>query len=200
MFNLILLGDPAAGKATQAQRITKKYRMFDFDMGKELRKKRATDSKLNKVLKNTTDKGNLTPTQIVRKIHHDKIFATPKTKGILFDGHPKMIGEAKLVKKWMDQQNRKADSVLVLYLKIPRTEIEKRMHNREEYFRGKYSKRADDTLKGLQNRIKYYRKNIAEVLKFFKTKYTFKTINGVGTPTEIYKRIEKEINAFTNQK
>ncbi len=35
-FNLILLGDPGAGKATQAAYFAKKYNMFDFDMGKEL--------------------------------------------------------------------------------------------------------------------------------------------------------------------
>ena len=37
-FNLILLGDPAAGKATQVALIVKRYGMFDFDMGHELRR------------------------------------------------------------------------------------------------------------------------------------------------------------------
>ena len=33
-FNIILLGDPGAGKATQAAYFAKKYDMLDYDMGK----------------------------------------------------------------------------------------------------------------------------------------------------------------------
>jgi adenylate kinase len=197
MLNLILLGDPASGKATQAERLVAKYKLFDFDMGKELRKARRKNKQLEAVLKKTQDKGKLTPTKIVRQIHHDAIFNTAKNKGILFDGHPKMIGEAKLVHKWMKQVGR--ETVLVLYLKVPKVEIEKRMLGRVEYFAGKYSKRADDNKQALKNRIKYYRDNISDVIKFFKTKYHYKVIDGLGTEDEVTRRIEKAIHEF-NQK
>jgi adenylate kinase len=199
MFNLILLGDPASGKATQAQKLVDKYKLYDFDMGKELRKARRKDAKLEEVLEKTQDKGKLTPTKIVRQIHHDTIFNTAKKKGILFDGHPKMIGEAKLVHKWMNQVARNDGTVLVLYLNVPKKEIERRMLGRIEYFDGKYSKRADDNKQALKNRIKYYRDNISEVIKFFKSKYKYKLINGLGTEEEVFKRIEKAIHEFNKE-
>ncbi len=196
MINIILLGDPASGKATQALRLTKKHKLYDFDMGKELRKIRRKDSKLNTALQKTQDKGKLTPTKVVRSIHQEKILKTPKKTGILFDGHPKMIGEAKLVNKWMNEVGRTEDTVLVLYIKIPHAEVVKRMLGRKEYHAGKYSKRADDNEKALRNRVKYYRDNISDVVKFFKEKYTFKSINGLGTEAEVSKRIEKAIHEF----
>jgi adenylate kinase len=186
-LNIILLGDPAAGKATQAAFLVEKFGMYDFDMGKELNILRAKDSAVDGVLKNKTDKGNLTPTKIVRGILKDKIENTPKNKGILFDGHPKMLGEAQLVARLLKQQGREKPTVL--YISIPVDETVKRMHNRQGYFAGKFGKRADDSDSALKNRARYYRKNVAQVITFFKSLYTFKKISGLGTKSQVKARI-----------
>lgn len=192
-LNLILLGDPAAGKATHAKYLCGAFNMYDLDMGKELR----TLSQLNKavlggVLKKTLEKGKLTPTQIVRKILFDKIHATPKSKGILFDGTPKMIGEAKLVAKWLKAEKRL--NPLVIYMSIPMSETIKRMTERKEDFKGKFSRRADDDKKALQNRVKYYRENISEVVKYFKSIYSFKKISSNAPVPKVRKVLVKLIN------
>lgn len=201
IFNLIVLGDPAAGKATQAKRLAAKYGMFDFDMGRELRAlKLRANSQTRKSLEQTLDRGKLTPTEIVRRIHKNLIFSTPKNKGILFDGTPKMIGEARLVYKWLQQTGRNSAGVLVLYIKIPKREIIKRMLARKEYLQGKYAKRRDDNRLALSNRIKYYRKDIAAVVRFFKSKYTFRTVNGLGSRARVYGGIKTIVNEFVNKK
>jgi len=192
-LNLILLGDPAAGKATQAAFLVKKYHMHDFDMGQELRNRKRRDKKFNKQLKNSYDAGKLTQTAIVRKILRQTIISTPQRRGILFDGHPKMLGEAKIAHKLL-RQHRRRDPV-VLYLSIPLEETVRRMQGRKDYFRGKFSKRTDDTSAALRNRVKYYRKNIAQVVKFFKSKYYFKKINGLGSVSEIRQRLARAIEA-----
>ena len=196
-MNIILLGDPAAGKATQAKRLVEKYGLYDFDMGRELRKARQKDKVLNEVLQKTQDKGKLTPTKIVREILHNRIVKTRKNTGLLFDGHPKMIGEAKLVHKWMNEVGR--TDTIVIYLKVPRSEVERRMLGRTEYFKGKYSKRADDTVQALKNRIRYYRENISEVILFFKQKYPFGVVDGLGSEAQVAKRIEKAIYELTQK-
>jgi len=178
--NIILLGDPASGKATHGQVIAKKYRMYDLDMGRELRgleHNRALRKKYK--LDKTLDKGKLTPTALVRQLLKDKIHNTPKHQGILFNGTPKMLGEAKLVAKWLKQERRR--DPLVIYLSIPLKETMRRMTGRKTYFKGKFSKRPDDNNHALKNRIAYYKKNISEVVKFFKTKYVFKKISGLGS-------------------
>lgn len=189
--NLILLGDPAAGKATHAKMLLKSRSMLDLDMGKELR--RMQKQRARKALSQTLDKGKLTPTDIVRKIFEEKIKSAPKKRGILFDGNPKMIGEAKLVYKWLKEQKR-ADPVVV-YLSIPMSETIKRMDNREEYFKGKFSKRADDNRTALKNRVAYYRKNISHVVKFFKTKYRYKKISSLGTKKQVHDRLTKYLKS-----
>lgn len=193
--NIILLGDPAAGKATQGALLAKKFKLFDFDMGKELSRRRQADKRLHQALSSKTDKGNLTPTAFVRDILRETINGLRPSKGILFDGTPKMLGEAKLVAKLMQQQHR--SDPLVIYLSIPLDETVKRMNDRQGYFKGKFGKRADDSDEGLKNRARYYRKNVAEVVAFFSSKYQFEKISGLGTTTQVHKRIMQAINKFS---
>ena len=183
-FNLILLGDPASGKATQAARLTKKYGFYNFDMGDEVRKP-AVRAKFDYA--KTTGVGKLTPTAVVRDILKRVIRTVPTTQGILFNGHPKMIGEARLVAKWLAEYDRAEP--LVLYLHIPTAEILRRATGRVVYIDGKMMKRDDDTERALANRRRYYRDQVSQTVAFFKKKYRFKNISGVGTEAEVLKRI-----------
>jgi adenylate kinase len=185
-FNLILLGDPAAGKETQSRQIAKRYRMFDFDMGRELRRP---------VVRRTfgydrsTAKGKLAPTKVVRAIIRNKIGKIGRSTGILFDGFPKMVGEARLVASQLRREGR--EKPFVMYLYIPIAEIFKRMEKRG---------RKDDTKEALMNRIAYYRSDVAKTIAFFRTIYVFKRISGSGTPAEVAARMEKEIKRFIDQR
>ena len=106
-LNIILLGDPAAGKATHGEFLAKKFKLYDLDMGRELRSLEHNHKLRKKYrLDKTLDSGKLTPTELVRNLLHDKIHSTSKNQGILFNGTPKMIGEAKLVAKWLRQEKR----------------------------------------------------------------------------------------------
>lgn len=192
--NIILLGDPAAGKATHAKYLCREFNMYDLDMGKELRKVKSGRERKKLGLDKTYDKGKLSPTQIVRKILHEKIHSTPKSKGVLFDGTPKMLGEAKLVAKWLKAEGRRAP--FVIYLSIPMEETVKRMTQRKQDFRGKFGKRSDDNADALKERVKYYRKNITTVVKFFSEIYKFKKISSDAPVLQVRKVLVRLIKNF----
>lgn len=196
-LNIILLGDPAAGKATQSALLLKKYRLRDFDMGKELTLRRKSNKALDRLLRSYSDKGKLTPTRVVREILDEVIHKVPATQGILFDGHPKMVGEARLIRKWLRETGRSRP--LVIYLTVPLQETIKRMVDRVGYFSGKYGKRPDDTEKALSNRRKYYRDNIAEVVKFLRAEYDFVQVSGLGSVASVHDRIAKSVDKYAKQ-
>ncbi|HVY67444.1 MAG TPA: nucleoside monophosphate kinase [Patescibacteria group bacterium] len=179
-LNIILLGDPAAGKATHGQYLAQKYAMYDLDMGRELRHLESDPVLRRRYrLDQTLNQGKLTPTALVRQLLHDKIHDTPKSQGILFNGTPKMLGEARLVAKWLKAERR--DRILFIYLSIPLKETIRRMTSRKGYFRGKFSKRPDDNDRALKNRIRYYQTNIKQVVAYFKRLYPYKKISSLGT-------------------
>ena len=191
--NIIMLGDPGAGKATQCDIIVARTPMCVIDMGAELRKLKTTRGKsaVSEVLKKTLDKGHLTPTDIVQGIFKEKISSASPSKGILFNGTPKMLVEAKLVARMLQQSGRTKDSVLFLYLSVPSKEIVARTFGRG---------RPDDTARALVNRAAYYRKNVAAVVKFFKVRYAYSRIDGVGTVAQVSKRILKKVNEFEGKR
>jgi len=57
-------------------------------------------------------------------------------------------------------------------------------------------KRHDDSRKALENRQRYYRKQVAQVVKFFKGRYHFKRISGMGTEAEVWARINAAVTAY----
>lgn len=187
-FNLILLGDPTAGKATQGRVLVKKYPLREFDFGEWLRqqgKKVRAVSRFDE----TTAKGILTPTEVARAKFKEVIFKTPKAKGVFFNGNPKMLGEAKLVHAWFKEAGR--TDPYVVYLAVPKREIVKRIGIRK-----KTEQRSDDAAHHLKNRMKYYAKDIPAVMKFFKTKYHVVKISGLGTRSEVSKRLIKTIESL----
>lgn len=196
-LNIILLGDPASGKATHGAFLAKKYRLYDLDMGKELRALEHNNVLRKKYrLDKTLDSGKLTPTELVRNLLRDRIHATPKYQGIIFDGTPKMLGEAKLVTKWLKQEKRQR--VIFIYLSIPLAETMRRMTNRKTYFKGKFSKRPDDNNNALKNRAAYYKKNISEVVVYFKKYYPFVKISTTGTIPKARKRLAEKLKKLNN--
>ena len=187
-FNIILLGDPASGKGTQAARLAKAYRMRNFDMGHEVRKP-SVRKKFD--FAKTTGSGHLTPTAVVRDILRRTIADVPRGQGILFNGHPKMIGEARLAAKWLGEADR--EDPFVIYLHIPAAETLKRASQRFVRIGGRLVRRDDDSGRALMNRRKYYREQVAQVVAFFRKRYAFRKISGIGTELEVYNRLAQTI-------
>jgi len=190
-FNLILLGDPSAGKATQAKRLLEKYPLLqEFDFGGWLRSLKSARARNAFKFGETSGRGMLTPTHFARVKFKEVIFNTPKARGVFFNGNPKMLGEAKLVYKWFCEAGR--TDPLAIYLSIPRKEMLERVG-----IRARIEKRSDDEMEHLKNRMKYYAKNIPAVVAFLKSRYRFKKVSGLGTRDEVYARlvshIEKEL-------
>jgi adenylate kinase family enzyme len=177
--NIILLGDPASGKSTHSRGLARRYGFTVFGMGEELRKIER-DPRIERTyhLRAMLAKGALAPTRLARRIIRDKMRSIPRSKGILFDGHPKMLGEARLLARILRAQKR--TEPIVIYLAIPLAHIVARMRMRQ---------RPDDSVTALKNRRKYYQKNLRAAVAFYKRHFSFRVISGRGSRREVMRRI-----------
>jgi adenylate kinase family enzyme len=190
-LNIILLGDIAAGKATQVALLLKKYPLYDLDMGKELRRPALrTIGRYSE----TAGRGIVSPTSVVRGIFKKRIASTSSSKGILFNGTPKMIGEARLVHRLLKECGR--TNVIFIYISIPYSEMAKR-----SALRWQKEKRTDDLRDGMRRRwTGYYRKHIyGKIIPYFAKIYPYKKISGMGSIKEVWKRLDKEVEKFSTE-
>jgi len=182
-INIIFLGDPGSGKATQGPLIVKKYDLFEFDFGEWLRELKDPEEK-KKFNMTEIHQGNLALSDPACEVFRNIILTTPKNKGILFNGNPKAFVEAQAMEEAFREAKRR--DPMVIYIKISYEEM---MHRLE--IRNRATGRKDD--KGIENRIKYYKEEVSEVVKYFKKRYCFQEISGMGTEKEVSDRL---INAI----
>ena len=142
----------------------------------------------------TTAIGHLTPTAIVRDIFKGVIGAVPSEKGILFNGTPKMINEAKLVSRAARaERSERAVCDLSGMFRLPRSCAAGKAGGKNKWKTGQARRRYCSCVR---NRQKYYKAQITRVIAFFGERYTVKKISGMGTEAAVEKKIEAAIKKY----
>ncbi|MDD5721065.1 MAG: nucleoside monophosphate kinase [Candidatus Pacebacteria bacterium] len=191
-FDLILLGDSASGKETQANILKKKYALKFVETGVYSRKLLKEKSKNGDWARRTTGKGEPLPVVLLKEFLIKEIKNKPKNKNLLFLGGPRLKPEAQLLKKILD--SRKED-FFALYLTIPEKEVYKRsLKRRESNVKEIY--KVLDTEKIIKARIRYYKNQVSKTAKYLKSLNKIKIINGNQPISKVTKDILKEIEKY----
>jgi len=209
MYTIVLLGDIAAGKGTQAKILAKKHKLYLVETGAFTRKYWTGSSKIGQRLAKAK-LGKLAPTNIIRRYLKKTLTKTPANRSLLLDGG-KMPTEARLINSIFQKQKRK---FLVIYLRIPKQEIFNRLAFRYycektgqpvvikdgswkcPHCRGPVIKRADDDALAVKNRINYYDKIYSKTVEFWKKQKLIKFVNGNQPIPAVTKDIERIIKHF----
>lgn len=97
-MRLILLGEPGAGKGTQAGFITKKYSIPQISTGDMLRAAVKAGTPMGLAAKAVMDRGDLVSDDIIIGLVKDRIKEFDCVQGFLFDGFPRTIPQAESMK------------------------------------------------------------------------------------------------------
>ena len=124
-ITLVLLGDIAAGKGTQADILARRFHLKLIDTGAFSRRILTGRSKVSKRLARVK-LGKLAPSDIIQNYLKSQITKIKPGEGVLIDGG-KMPAEARLIYNIFSRQKRK---ILVIYIHIPRAEIFRRLKYR----------------------------------------------------------------------
>ena len=91
---VILLGPPGAGKGTQAQRISKWYRLPHLSTGDMFRDNIQRGTEFGRRAKPLMERGELVPDEIVLSMVEDRIAQPDCVNGFVFDGFPRTVVQA----------------------------------------------------------------------------------------------------------
>ena len=187
MFNLILFGPPGSGKGTQAAKIAEKYGFAHVSTGEIFRSEMRNETPLGVKVKGIVERGELVPDEVLVEILEAGIAKHEDADGIIFDGYPRTLQQAKDMDTIMEKRN---DTInLVLALEVDDEEIIKRLLKRAEL-----EGRKDDTREVIENRIEVYNNQTQPLIDYYKEKGLFRSVNGIGTIDEIFESICREVD------
>ncbi|HPV70844.1 MAG TPA: nucleoside monophosphate kinase [Candidatus Magasanikbacteria bacterium] len=181
---ICLYGRPASGKTTQAEKFVQEFGWQQFGMGDRLRAEINSGSELGQQIKKYVEQGILITDEIMeRVIKNTKI--NPQTPGIIFDGFPRILSQAKMLEKIIAESE--FEFVGFFYLKVEVETALKRIA-----IRSAVTNRSDDTNQAaVQNRLDIFAEESVPLLEFYKNKNSLKEIDGEKSIEEVYSEIKK---------
>jgi len=181
-MRIILMGPPGVGKGTQAKNIIEKYGIVHLSTGDILRAEVGGNTELGKKAKTFMDAGSLVPDELLLDMMEGRLQQEDCKKGYLLDGFPRTIPQAEGLERIMNKIDHKID--FAISLTADEDELVKRL-----VLRGQESGRSDDTEEVIKERQQVYWKLTAPLLDFYKDRKLLHEVDGLGTISEITKRI-----------
>jgi len=205
-----MLGSPGAGKGTQAQIIVNRFKLYQISTGDLLRNEIKNKTEIGRDIEKIITKGDLATDEIVDRLLKKVVISANIRNNIIFDGYPRNLNQAENLELILNSDNQSIN--YILFLKVPRDIIEKRILERitceicnksyNEFIDKKeianhkcgskfLKKRKDDNQESLINRYDEYMKKTKLVLDFYSSRNNFHEIDGSEKIEVISSKIEQ---------
>ena len=187
MKNIVIFGAPGSGKGTQSDLLVQKYGFKHISTGDVLRAEIKQGTELGQTAQSYIDKGQLIPDSLMIDILAQKYDALCPCEGVIFDGFPRTIPQAKVLNAMLAERNAAVDAVVGL--EVEEKDLVDRMLRR-----GKESGRADDNIDTIKKRLDVYHKQTSPLKDYYKNEGKYHAINGNGEVENIFGDIKKSLS------
>lgn len=206
-MNLVLVGAPLSGKGTQAELISKYFGLMHISTGDLLREVQKQDTPLGNLVKKYLSKAQLVPDDVTIKVLKEKLSSVSKSKGVLLDGFPRTLYQAKQLKEFLHID-------AAIYIKVELENVLTRIKHRYicsvckktgiaenelipcSSCGGQLVKRLDDTPEIVRERFKEFELFTHQVLDFYKLENKLKIIDGNKQVKQVFEDIKVLLEAL----
>src|SRR5512138_3818613 len=111
---IILLGAPGAGKGTQSEALEDELEIIHVSSGDLLREHRARGTELGKIAAQYMVRGELVPDELVINMIMERIGAPDAEHGVLLDGFPRTLPQARALDEALEVSGKRVNSALYI--------------------------------------------------------------------------------------
>ncbi len=216
-MRIILIGQPGAGKGTQAKALANKLNILHICSGDLLRQAVSKGSELGKKAKDFMDKGELVPDNLVNQLIRERINQSDAKGGFILDGYPRNGRQTVELDKMLLGSRQEIDAVI--YLEASPEVIIQRLTGRRlcskcqanfhiknmppkkegicDYCGGKLYRRADDNEETIKNRLNVYRQATLSLLDYYRNKNKLQKIIADEEAGVVLKKILKVLDGYS---
>jgi adenylate kinase len=180
----LIFGPPGSGKGTQAARIHSELDLEHLSTGEILRAEAARGTEIGKEAARLMKEGHLVPDELLVPIIRARLQERRgRSRGVLLDGFPRTVEQAKALDELLAADGRKVDFVVALDAPDDLL-IQRLLH------RAVVEHRPDDTEEAIKERMKEYHERTAPVLEHYRRSgVPVAEIDAIGSPDEVFERI-----------
>mgnify|MGYP000844100022 CR=1 FL=1 len=187
-MNLILFGPPAAGKGTQAKRLTAERGYVQLSTGDMLRAARKSGSELGQKVAAIMDSGSLVSDEIVIALIEDALAQNKTAPGFIFDGFPRTVAQAEALDAMLAKHGKQIDRVV-------RLEVDSQKLLDRVAKRFAEEGRADDNPESFKVRLDAYLAQTAPLVPYYEQAGKLRGVDGMAGIEDVAKSIARAIDA-----
>ena len=208
-MRLLIFGPPGVGKGTQAKLLSERFGVPHISTGEILREAVADGTETGEKAKSVLDAGQLVSDEIMIGIVRDVLESERCKNGLILDGFPRTLGQAKALSLLTEELGIRIDGVI--NMEIAEQEVIKRLKDRlvcRDCGRiynlntdrlpgssecpecgGRLYQRDDDKPETVHKRLAVYFQSTAPVKKYYERLGLLRTVNAEGNIAEINREI-----------
>ncbi len=189
MLNIVIFGAPGSGKGTQSERLIDEYGLHHISTGDVLRRHIAEGTELGTVANQYISQGHLIPDDLMISVLEDVLDSNPEltAKGVIFDGFPRTIDQAKSLNTMLEKRGTKVHAVVGL--EVNEDDLIKRLLQR-----GKESGRSDDNLDTIRERLNVYHNQTSPLRDFYVNEGKYHAIDGNSDVDHVFESIKTSLD------
>lgn len=177
-MKLVLIGIQGAGKSTQGNLLSEKYKIPYLSSGHIFREMAKEKTKLGRWLKETLNAGALVPDDTTLEVVLTYLKKPEYEKGYILDGFPRTVVQAEAFNGALDK---------VVYIKVSDREALWRISGRNDI-------REDETLAAIRKRIGLFHELTEPVVEYYREQGKVIEVDGEVPVDEVFEQIVKQIS------